>query len=124
MAWAAAFTFAHDPIDALTITLLVVCPLIDAMSSLIDLRASPDGSEGRLTLFNGLISALAALGVGLAGAGEVPAVLHVFGAWAVVSGAAHQGRTAWNRVPLCDQARSARSSSVRVTDRAARFSSR
>ncbi|MGI5285440.1 DUF308 domain-containing protein [Nonomuraea polychroma] len=88
VAWAAAFASAHDPIDALAITLLVVYPLIDAVSSLIDLRAIPDGSERRLTLFNGVLSTLAAVGVGLAGTGGVAAVLHVFGAWAVVSGAA------------------------------------
>ncbi|MEV4176081.1 DUF308 domain-containing protein [Nonomuraea sp. NPDC049709] len=88
VAWAAAFASAHDPVDALAITLLVVYPLIDAVSSLIELRAAPDGPADRLTLFNGLLSALAAVGVGLAGAGGVPAVLHVFGAWAVVSGAA------------------------------------
>ncbi|MEZ0075469.1 hypothetical protein [Planotetraspora sp. GP83] len=88
VAWAAAFASAHDPIDALTIILLVVYPLIDAVSSLIDLRAYQYGSEGRLTLFNGLLSTLAAVGVGLAGAGGPAAVLHVFGAWAVVSGAA------------------------------------
>ncbi|GAA3128281.1 DUF308 domain-containing protein [Streptosporangium carneum] len=88
VAWAAAFAVAHNPVDALAITLLVVYPLIDAVSSLIDLRALPDGSERRLTLFNGVLSALAAVGVGVAGTSGVAAVLHVFGAWAVVSGAA------------------------------------
>ncbi|MFG6193432.1 hypothetical protein [Nonomuraea sp. JJY05] len=88
VAWAAVFALAHDPIDALTIALLVVYPLIDAVSSLIDLRALPDGSERRLTMFNGALSTLAAVAVGVAGMGGVAAVLHVFGAWAVVSGAA------------------------------------
>ncbi|MEV0234873.1 DUF308 domain-containing protein [Nonomuraea sp. NPDC050786] len=97
VAWAAAFASAHDPIDALAITLLVVYPLIDAVSSLIELRAVPDGSEGRLTLFNGLLSALAAVGVGLAGTGGVAAVLHVFGAWAVVSGAVQVLVGVWRR---------------------------
>ncbi|MFF4622810.1 hypothetical protein [Nonomuraea jabiensis] len=88
VAWAVAFAYGHNPIGALTITLLVVYPLIDAVSSLIDLRALPDGSERRLTLFNGVLSTLAAIAVGVAGAGGVAPVLHVFGAWAVVSGAA------------------------------------
>lgn len=71
VAWAAAFASAHDPIDALTITLLVAYPLIDAVSSLIDLRTLPSGPERSLTAFNGVLSTLAAAGVGLAGAGGV-----------------------------------------------------
>ncbi|MDX3078411.1 DUF308 domain-containing protein [Streptomyces sp. MI02-7b] len=86
--WALVFAGAHDPVDAPAITLLVVYPLIDAVSSLIDHRATPDGSERRVTAFNGVLSTFAALAVGIAGAGGVEPVLHVFGAWAVVSGAA------------------------------------
>ncbi|MFI6062884.1 DUF308 domain-containing protein [Streptomyces sp. NPDC051286] len=86
--WALAFAKAHEDVDALAITLLVVYPLIDAVSSLIDYRATPDGSERRVTAFNGVLSTLAAIAVGIAGAGGVAPVLHVFGAWAVISGAA------------------------------------
>ncbi|SEG93170.1 Short repeat of unknown function [Actinacidiphila yanglinensis] len=86
--WAVAFAGARDALDGAAITLLVVYPLIDAVSSLIDYRALPEGSERRVTLFNGVLSTLAAIGVGLAGASGVEAVLHVFGAWAVISGAA------------------------------------
>lgn len=88
VAWALAFAGAHEDVDAVAITLLVVYPLIDAVSSLIDHRALPDGSERRITAFNGVLSTLAAVAVGIAGAGGVAPVLHVFGAWAVVSGAA------------------------------------
>ncbi|GAA2419305.1 membrane protein [Nonomuraea africana] len=86
--WAAVFASAHTMLDAAAIALLVIYPLIDAVSSLIDLRTHPDGSERRVTLFNGVLSALAAVGVGVAGSSGVAAVLHVFGAWAIVSGAA------------------------------------
>ncbi|MEW2490928.1 DUF308 domain-containing protein [Streptomyces sp. NPDC048411] len=86
--WALAFAKAHEDVDALAITLLVVYPLIDAVSSLIDYRATPDGAERRVTAFNGVLSTLAAIAVGIAGAGGVAPVLHVFGAWAVISGAA------------------------------------
>jgi uncharacterized membrane protein HdeD (DUF308 family) len=91
VAWAAIFAGAHDSLGAAAITLLVIYPLIDAVSSLIDLRAVPAGSERTITAFNGALSTLAAIAVGLAGtagtAGEA-AVLAVFGAWAVISGAA------------------------------------
>ncbi|MFE0630815.1 DUF308 domain-containing protein [Streptomyces sp. NPDC058864] len=88
VAWALVFAGAHDAVNAPAITLLVVYPLIDAVSSLIDHRATPDGPERRVTAFNGVLSAFAALAVGIAGAGGVQPVLHVFGAWAAVSGAA------------------------------------
>lgn len=88
VAWALAFAGAHEDVNAVAITLLVVYPLIDAVSSLIDYRALTDGSERRVTAFNGALSTLAAIAVGVAGAGGVAPVLHVFGAWAVISGAA------------------------------------
>ncbi|MFB7493374.1 DUF308 domain-containing protein [Streptomyces sp. NPDC056161] len=88
VAWAAVFAGAHESVDALAITLLVVYPLIDAVSSFIDRRALPAGSERQVTTFNGVLSTLAALAVGIAGAGGVAPVLHVFGAWAILSGAA------------------------------------
>ncbi|MEU0835201.1 DUF308 domain-containing protein [Streptomyces sp. NPDC056231] len=88
VAWALAFARAHEDIDAVAVTLLVVYPLIDAVSSVIDYRALPDGSERRVTAFNGVLSTLAAAAVGIAGTGGVASVLHVFGAWAVLSGAA------------------------------------
>ncbi|MEV7077883.1 DUF308 domain-containing protein [Streptomyces sp. NPDC093516] len=88
VAWALVFAGAHEDIDALAITLLVVYPLIDAVSSLIDYRAVPDGSERKVTAFNGVLSTLAAVVIGIAGAGGEAPVLHVFGAWAVISGAA------------------------------------
>ncbi|TDW98564.1 DUF308 domain-containing protein [Kribbella sp. VKM Ac-2566] len=86
--WAAVFAGAHDSLDAVAITLLVVYPLIDAVSSLVDHHALPAGSERRITAFNGVLSTLAAIGVGVAGTAGEAAVLAVFGAWAVISGAA------------------------------------
>ncbi|MFF3606840.1 DUF308 domain-containing protein [Streptomyces sp. NPDC002463] len=88
VAWALAFAVSHEEIDATAIALLVSYPLIDAVSSLIDYLATPEGSERRITAFNGAVSTLAVIAVGIAGAGGEAPVLHVFGAWAVISGAA------------------------------------
>ncbi|MEU0946458.1 DUF308 domain-containing protein [Streptomyces canus] len=88
VAWALAFAGAHEDLDALAVTLLVVYPLIDAVSSAIDHRALPHGSQRKVTALNGLLSTLAAIALAIAGASGVAPVLHVFGAWAVVSGAA------------------------------------
>ncbi|WP_426702336.1 DUF308 domain-containing protein [Rhodanobacter sp. Col0626] len=86
--WAAAFAKGHDPLDALAITLLVIYPLIDAVSSLIDYRSMPRDAERRITAFNAVLSTLAAIAMGVAGSFGVPAALAVFGAWAVIAGAA------------------------------------
>ncbi|MFI6876282.1 DUF308 domain-containing protein [Streptomyces sp. NPDC050400] len=96
VAWALAFAALHEDVDAPAVTLLVVYPLIDAVSSLLDYRATPDGAERRVTAFNGALSTLAAVALGIAGAGGVAPVLHVFGVWAVVSGAA-QVIVGWRR---------------------------
>lgn len=45
-------------------------------------------AAGERSSLNGVLSTLAAVAVGIAGAGGVQPVLHVFGAWAVVPGAA------------------------------------
>ncbi|WP_062987601.1 hypothetical protein [Nocardia anaemiae] len=88
--WAVTFaSAAHDTLDAVAITLLVLYPLIDAVSSLLDLLAVPAGPERRVTAFNGVLSAVASVAVGFAGIVSGSAeVLGVFGVWAVISGAA------------------------------------
>jgi uncharacterized membrane protein HdeD (DUF308 family) len=89
IAWALAFAAAHDTLDAVAVILLVVYPLIDAVSSLIDYLAVPEGPERRVTALNGVLSAVVAVALGFAGTtGGAAAVLGVFGAWAVVAGAA------------------------------------
>ncbi|KUM67629.1 DUF308 domain-containing protein [Streptomyces griseorubiginosus] len=88
LAWALAFAAANEDVDAVATTLLVAYPLIDAVSSLLDHRATPNSPERRVIAFNGLLSALAAVALGIAGADGVAPVLHVFGAWAIVSGTA------------------------------------
>lgn len=87
--WALAFACVSDALGAVAVTLLVAYPLIDAVSSLIDHRSMADGPERRVTAMNGTLSTVAAVALGLAGtAGGVGWVLGVFGAWAVLSGAA------------------------------------
>ncbi|WP_431955960.1 DUF308 domain-containing protein [Nocardia lijiangensis] len=89
IAWAIAFSAAHDTLNAIAVTLLVVYPLIDAVSSLIDFFAVPQGAERRVTAVNGALSTVIAIALGVAGTtGGAAAVLGVFGVWAVLSGAA------------------------------------
>jgi uncharacterized membrane protein HdeD (DUF308 family) len=86
--WAAAFARTHDHLGVLAITLLVIYPLIDAVSSLIDYRHLPRHAERRITAFNAGLSTLAAMAMGVAGSFGAAAALAVFGAWAVIAGAA------------------------------------
>lgn len=86
--WAVAFARAHDPLDTLAIVLLVIYPLIDAVSSLIDYRAMPRNAERRITAFNAVLSTFAAIAMGVAGSFGVAMALAVFGVWAVIAGAA------------------------------------
>ncbi|UGT42353.1 DUF308 domain-containing protein [Nocardia yamanashiensis] len=101
LGWAAAFAAAHDPLDAVALTLLVIYPLIDAVSCAIDYVAVPDGSERRITALNGILSTVAAVAVGVGGtAGGVPAVLAVFGVWASLSGATQLAVGIYRRGPV------------------------
>jgi uncharacterized membrane protein HdeD (DUF308 family) len=86
--WAVLFSRAHEVPDARAITLLIAYPLIDAVSSLIDYRASVTRAYRRVIAFNGVLSTAAALALGAAALRGVAPVLAVFGAWAVFSGAA------------------------------------
>ncbi|MEV6336952.1 DUF308 domain-containing protein [Nocardia vinacea] len=74
------------------------------MSSFIEFLAVPDGSERRVTAFNGVLSTLAAIAVDIAGtAGGVAAVLGVFGVWAMISGAAQLTTGLYRRGPALGQ---------------------
>jgi len=86
--WAVVFAEVHDTLGALAITLLVVYPLIDALSSLIDYGVMPSQAERSITAFNAVLSAIAAIAVGVAGIYGVASTLAVFGVWAVIAGAA------------------------------------
>lgn len=89
IAWALAFATGHDTLNAVAVSLLVSYPLIDAVSSLIDFLAVPLGPERHVTAFNGALSAVTAVALGIAATtGGVPSVLAVFGVWAAISGAA------------------------------------
>ena len=61
-------------------------PLFDVAAAIVDVRASRATGSPTLLYVNVAISLLAAVGLGVAGASGIPAVLRVWGAWAVVAG--------------------------------------
>ncbi|GAA3757421.1 membrane protein [Plantactinospora mayteni] len=80
-----AFTTASH-LGPLTVTLLVLYPLFDVAAAVIDARASRANGSPTLLYVNVAVSLLAAIGLAIAGASGIPAVLRVWGAWAVVAG--------------------------------------
>jgi hypothetical protein len=87
IAWAALLFADKSHLGALGVTLLVVYPLFDVAAAVVDARASGTGGPIRGLQTNMAISAVAAVGLAVAGSSDVPAVLRVWGAWAIVSGA-------------------------------------
>ena len=65
--WAAAFATTFDSLTAGTAALLVLYPVIDLVSSVIDARHQ-DGSARRLLVANAVVSAIAAVAFAVAAA--------------------------------------------------------
>ncbi|WP_432563642.1 hypothetical protein [Kineococcus sp. SYSU DK003] len=88
--WAAVILSTASHLGPVTGALLVLYPLFDVAATVVDARASrADGAAGGpLTglYLNMAVSSLTAIAVGFAAASGIPAVLRVWGAWAVVAG--------------------------------------
>lgn len=82
--WAIVLATASDSLTTGVGILLVAYPLIDVIASLVDAR----DSTSRTLRFNAVVGTLAAAGLAVAATGDVADVLRVFGAWAILSGAA------------------------------------
>ncbi|MEM7341992.1 MAG: DUF308 domain-containing protein [Actinomycetota bacterium] len=77
---------ASSVLPLLAAAIVTAYPVIDVVSSI--LGAPSAGSAGRALYFNAVISAVAAVGIGVAAFGsDAGATLLAFGIWAVVSGA-------------------------------------
>lgn len=96
--WAVALVVAiggdvprtDSDVPVLGAILLATYPLIDAVASL--LSADGAGASGRVVRVNALISAVAAVAIGVAALGaDAGATLATFGAWAALSGALQLG---------------------------------
>jgi uncharacterized membrane protein HdeD (DUF308 family) len=81
--WAGLMFAAKSHLGPLGVTLIVLYPLFDVAAAVVDTRTT--GPVRGLSV-NMAISLLAAIGLAVACSSGVPAVLRVWGAWAVVSG--------------------------------------
>ena len=84
--WAGVTFAVADELTALTTTLLVIYPLVDVAAAVIDARASRATGSPVLLYVNIAVSFAAAAGLAVAGSSGVPAVLRVWGVWAIVAG--------------------------------------
>ncbi|MDT7783274.1 MAG: hypothetical protein QOF58_1693 [Pseudonocardiales bacterium] len=80
--WAALLFVSRQELGPLAITLLVLYPLFDVAAAVVDARSSRNTG----LYVNIAISLLAAVGLAIATSAGIPAVLRVWGAWAIVSG--------------------------------------
>lgn len=86
LVWAAVFASTGSSLGALAAILLVVYPAVDAVAAIVDARSTRDRSTRAVTLTNVVISTVAAVGLGVAAAGDIADVLLAWGIWAIVSG--------------------------------------
>ena len=85
--WAALVFAVGSSLSPLTTVLLVVYPLFDAAAAIVDLRSTrAAGSSVFLLYVNMALSIAAAVGLALAATSGTPALLRVWGAWALTAG--------------------------------------
>ncbi|MEU1466256.1 hypothetical protein ABZ467_37745 [Streptomyces sp. NPDC005727] len=85
--WAALLFSTADNLGPFTAALLVIYPLFDVACAVIDIRsAQVNGRPVRGLHVNIALSALTGIGLAIAATSGIPAVLRVWGAWAVTAG--------------------------------------
>ena len=84
--WAALLVVSASSIGPLGAALLVIYPLFDVGAAIVDARSTRASGTARALYLNIAISSLAAVGLAVAVTSGIPAVLRVWGVWAVVAG--------------------------------------
>jgi uncharacterized membrane protein HdeD (DUF308 family) len=84
--WAVALFLTASSIGPVSAILLVIYPLFDVGAAIVDARSSRARRSALGLYINIAISVIAAVGLVFAVGSGVPAVLQVWGAWAVVAG--------------------------------------
>ncbi|WP_432052544.1 hypothetical protein [Streptomyces xiamenensis] len=85
--WAALLFATAGTLGALTATLLVIYPLFDVACAVVDIRsARANGRPSRVLYMNVALSTVTTAGLAVAVSSGIPAVLRVWGAWAITAG--------------------------------------
>ncbi|MFL6125377.1 hypothetical protein [Actinophytocola sp.] len=84
--WAGLLFATASGLGAVSGTLLVLYPVFDAVAAVVDARSSKATRPVPGLYVNIAVSLLAAAGLAIAASSGIPAVLRVWGSWAIVSG--------------------------------------
>jgi uncharacterized membrane protein HdeD (DUF308 family) len=84
--WALLLALTASTLGPLSITLLLLYPVVDLAAAVIDHRASRTTKPAPALFVNMALSLLAAIGLGVAVSSGVSTVLVVWGAWAITAG--------------------------------------
>jgi uncharacterized membrane protein HdeD (DUF308 family) len=84
--WAAGMFAVGKSLGPVTAALLVLYPLFDVAAAIVDFRSSKTARPTVGLYFNMTLSLLTTIGLGVAVTSGIPAVLRVWGAWAITAG--------------------------------------
>ncbi|GAA1636342.1 hypothetical protein AB0C27_25690 [Nonomuraea sp. NPDC048882] len=84
--WALVMFTTAMNLGPLAVTLLVLYPLFDVGAAIVDARSSRSTGSPTLLYVNVAVSSITAIAVAIASTSGIPAVLRVWGAWAIVAG--------------------------------------
>jgi uncharacterized membrane protein HdeD (DUF308 family) len=84
--WAVALFVTASSIGPVSATLLVIYPLFDVGAAIVDARSSRASRPALALYINIAVSVIAAVGLVFAVTSGIPAVLRVWGVWAVLAG--------------------------------------
>lgn len=84
--WALVMFTTSSTLGPVAVTLLVLYPLFDVAAAIVDAHASRISGSPALPYVNIAVSLITAVGVAIACASGIPAVLRVWGVWAIVAG--------------------------------------
>ncbi|RCK70231.1 hypothetical protein DT076_06045 [Desertihabitans brevis] len=85
--WAVLLALTARTFGPLTVGLLLLYPLVDLVAAVVDHRASRAVRPTPLLVVNMVLSGLTVVGLAIASTSGVPAVLVVWGVWAITAGA-------------------------------------
>ncbi|WP_369370518.1 hypothetical protein AB1046_17215 [Promicromonospora sp. Populi] len=84
--WAACMFAVGSSLGPVTIGLLVLYPLFDVAAAIVDFRSSKTARPAVGLYFNMALSLLTAIALGVAVTSGIPAVLRIWGFWAITAG--------------------------------------
>ncbi|MFW0788584.1 hypothetical protein [Gordonia sp. CPCC 205333] len=84
--WAALLALTASTLNPASVALLVIYPLFDVAAAVIDVRTSKGMRATGPLYINMALSVLTGIGLAIAVSVDIPAVLRIWGGWAVTAG--------------------------------------